>query len=136
MKQNGVLDWLLEEDAGNPGVRYFALRDLVGKGDDDPEVVAARQAVMATGPVPVILGLLPFKTFRHAQFLHYEVPGIEVPPAALERMEAAAAKGKEAELAEGVAIVRELLAQLKGTCQGVYVVPPFGKYDVVARILA
>jgi hypothetical protein len=55
MKQNGVLDWLLEEDAGNPGVRYFALRDLVGKGDDDPEVVAARQAVMATGPVPVIL---------------------------------------------------------------------------------
>jgi len=87
-------------------------------------------------PVPVILGLLPFKTFRHAQFLHYEVPGIEVPPAALGRMEAAAAKGKEAELAEGVAIVRELLAQLKGTCQGVYIVPPFGRYDVVAQILA
>lgn len=86
-------------------------------------------------PVPVILGLLPFKTFRHAQFLHYEVPGIEVPPAALERMEAAAAKGKKAELAEGVAIVRELLSQLKGTCQGVYVVPPFGEYDVVAEIL-
>jgi homocysteine S-methyltransferase len=85
---------------------------------------------------PVILGLLPFKTFRHAQFLHYEVPGIEVPPAALKRMEAAAARGKEAELAEGVAIIRELLAVIKGSCQGVYVVPPFGRYDVVAEILA
>ena len=50
-----VLDWLLEEDAGNPGVRYFALIDLVGRPADDREVIAARRAVMASGPVPAIL---------------------------------------------------------------------------------
>jgi hypothetical protein len=50
-----VLDWLLEEDAGNPGVRYFALIDLVGRPADDREVIAARRAVMASGPVPPIL---------------------------------------------------------------------------------
>ena len=49
----GVLDWLLEEDEENPGVRYFALRDLIGAGA--AEVVAARERVMQVGPVPVIL---------------------------------------------------------------------------------
>jgi hypothetical protein len=47
--------WLLEEDTENPGVRHFALQDLLGKSPDDPEVLDARQAVMSTGPVPVIL---------------------------------------------------------------------------------
>ena len=49
------LSWLLEPDADNPGVRYFALRDLVDLGEGDPEVQAARSAVMMTGPVPAIL---------------------------------------------------------------------------------
>ena len=50
-----VLDWLLEEDADNPGVRYFALTNLVELPADSPEVTAARQALMDHGPVPAIL---------------------------------------------------------------------------------
>ena len=49
------LAWLLEPDPVNPGVRYFALRDLIGCTPDDPKVIEARQAIMATGPVPIIL---------------------------------------------------------------------------------
>jgi len=49
------LDWLLEPDPTNPGVRYFALRDLLGRPTDDPDVVAAQAEVMRTGPVPAIL---------------------------------------------------------------------------------
>jgi len=49
------LPWLLEPDEANPGARYFALRDLLGRPPDDPEVVAAQAAVMRTGPVPAIL---------------------------------------------------------------------------------
>lgn len=51
-----VMDWLLEEDVSHPGVRYFALTDLQARPASDPEVVAARRAVMAHGPVPAILG--------------------------------------------------------------------------------
>lgn len=55
-KVNGdPLAWLLEEDSLNPGVRYFALRDLVGPAPDNPELQRAAQAVMEKGPVPVIL---------------------------------------------------------------------------------
>ena len=47
-----LLSWLLEEDALNPGARYFALRELEGCPEDDPAVRAARRQVMETGPVP------------------------------------------------------------------------------------
>jgi hypothetical protein len=50
-----VIDWLLEEDADNPGVRFFALADLLDRPADDAEVIAARRAVMEHGPVPAIL---------------------------------------------------------------------------------
>jgi hypothetical protein len=49
------LPWLLENDPDNPGIRYFALRDLIGLAPQDPEVLAARRRIMQTGPVPVIL---------------------------------------------------------------------------------
>jgi hypothetical protein len=52
---SNVMDWLLEQDAGNPGVRYFALTNLLNRPQDDPEVVAAHRAVMEQGPVPAIL---------------------------------------------------------------------------------
>jgi len=49
------LPWLLAPDAANPGVRYFALRDLLGMPDEAPEVQEAQAAIMTMGPVPVIL---------------------------------------------------------------------------------
>ncbi len=55
MLHDNTLDWLLEPDAANPGVRYFALRDLLDQPADAPDLVAAQTAVMASGPVPAIL---------------------------------------------------------------------------------
>jgi hypothetical protein len=55
-KLNGdSLTWLLEADSANPGIRYFALRDLLDRPAQDAEVVAARAAIMTSGPVPAIL---------------------------------------------------------------------------------
>jgi len=49
------LAWLLEPDLTNPGPRYFALRELAGRAEDDAKVVEARKAVMTHGQVPAIL---------------------------------------------------------------------------------
>ena len=54
---DNALSWLLEPDEANPGVRFFALRDLMGRGSDDPDVRAAQAAVMQSGPVPAILAV-------------------------------------------------------------------------------
>ena len=53
--QSNSISWLLEVDPVNPGVRYFALTDLLERSTNDPGVIAAQQAVMKSGPVPVIL---------------------------------------------------------------------------------
>jgi hypothetical protein len=49
------LSWLCELDPANPAVRYFALRELLDRPADDPEVLEARAAIMTDGPVPAIL---------------------------------------------------------------------------------
>lgn len=48
------LPWLLEPDT--PGVRYLALRDLLDRPADDPELAAARDAAHAEGPIGTVLG--------------------------------------------------------------------------------
>jgi len=57
MVRGNPLQWLLEPDPANPGVRYFALRDLLDRSKDDPEVRQARADLMTTGPVPTILAV-------------------------------------------------------------------------------
>jgi hypothetical protein len=51
--QEKVIDWLLEEK--DPSVRYFTLTNLLGKSQEDPVVLTAKQAIMQQGPVPQIL---------------------------------------------------------------------------------
>lgn len=52
---DSTVDWLLEADDDNPGVRYFALRDLLDLPSEDRKVRQARRAIMRRGPVPAIL---------------------------------------------------------------------------------
>lgn len=46
-------DWLLEEQ--DPSVRYFALKDLLDRPEDDRQVQAAKRDIMQYGIVPDIL---------------------------------------------------------------------------------
>jgi len=48
-------DWLLEHDESQPAIRYYTLRDILGRDENDKEVKAAKAAIMVSGPVPVIL---------------------------------------------------------------------------------
>jgi len=55
-KLNGdPVPWLLENDRSQPAVRYYALRDILGRDEKDKEVKAAKAAIMVSGSVPVIL---------------------------------------------------------------------------------
>jgi homocysteine S-methyltransferase len=84
--------------------------------------------------VPVLVGLLPLASHRNAEFLHNEVPGMRVPDAIRERMRKAGSG--QAAREEGVAIAREMLAQVKDRVQGAYIMPPFGRYGLAADIIS
>jgi homocysteine S-methyltransferase len=82
-------------------------------------------------PVPVLVGILPLQSSRHAEFLHNEVPGITLTDRARDRMRQAGADGRR----EGVKMAQELLAALEEHAQGVYIMPSFGRYEVAAEVL-
>jgi len=84
-------------------------------------------------PVPVLIGVLPLQSHRHASFLHHEVPGITLSDASLERMRLAGANGRQ----EGVKMAQELLLELKELphVQGVYLMPSFGRYELACQVL-
>ncbi len=83
--------------------------------------------------VPVLVGLLPLASYRNAEFLHNEVPGMSVPDAIRERMRKAG-NGEPAR-AEGVAIAREMLFAVKDRVAGAYVMPPFGRFELALRVI-
>ena len=83
---------------------------------------------------PIVAGIWPLVSLRNAEFLANEVPGVNVPDEVLARMRKAQEKGKEAALAEGVAIAREMFARVKGAVQGVQVSAPFGKVEIALQV--
>jgi len=48
-----VITWLL--DAASPGIRFLALRDLLDRPPDDPELLSAQQIAHTLGPIATIL---------------------------------------------------------------------------------
>jgi homocysteine S-methyltransferase len=97
----------------------------------DPEVVERVAQRLGGFPVPLLMGVLPLRTLRHAQFLHNEVPGISIPPHVFKRLE----RADEGAGNEGIAIVQELLNAVHGRVAGAYFIPPFGRYEVVAETM-
>jgi len=81
--------------------------------------------------VPILVGILPLVTDRHARFLHNEVPGISIPDEIQQRM---SSSGEES-ASEGARIAIELIQDLKTDFQGVYFMPAFNRYDMVAEII-
>ena len=84
--------------------------------------------------IPVVAGIWPLLSLRNAEFLANEVPGVSVPEEVLARMRKVSDRGKEAALAEGVAIAREMFRQVKGAVQGVQVSAPFGRVEVALEV--
>jgi methionine synthase / methylenetetrahydrofolate reductase(NADPH) len=81
--------------------------------------------------LPVLMGLMPLYSLKHAQFLHNEIPGITIPDAIMQRIDRAGDQAAQ----EGVLIARELLRDMKGLVQGTYVIPAFGRYELAAEVI-
>jgi 5,10-methylenetetrahydrofolate reductase len=125
-------------------------RDLAGECAKFDEKIAAGADFAVTQPVfdtdamrpflehsgragiPLLVGLLPLRSYANAEYLHNEVPGMHVPEAIRERLHGAADERRE-----GIAIARDLLAQFSATpgIAGVYIVSQ-EQYDLVAEVVS
>lgn len=84
--------------------------------------------------IPIVAGIWPLISFRNAEFLHNEVPGVQVTAEILERMRIASDKGKEEAREEGINIARESLLEVRDLIQGVQVSAPFGNVKYALQV--
>ncbi|HEY3041517.1 MAG TPA: bifunctional homocysteine S-methyltransferase/methylenetetrahydrofolate reductase [Pyrinomonadaceae bacterium] len=84
--------------------------------------------------IPIVAGIWPLVSYRNAEFLHNEVPGVRVTPSIMERMRAASAVSKEAGRDEGLKIARESLLEVRDVIHGVQVSAPFGNVKYALEV--
>jgi len=82
-------------------------------------------------PIPILVGILPLASARHAAFLQQEVPGITIPEQTIRKMEEAGENGAK----QGIRIAIDLIKQLQTIAQGIYLMPAFNRFDYAAEII-
>lgn len=85
------------------------------------------------GPLalPILVGVLPLVTSRHAEFLHNELPGVSIPEEVRTRMREAGDGASDV----GLEVAVDLVGELRTEAAGLYVMPPFGRIDLAAEIV-
>ena len=109
----------------------FFLTQPIYRAEDGEGFLAKYELKHGALNRPVLVGILPLVSAKHANFLNHEVPGISIPQEAIARMEAA---GDDAAKV-GVELAVELIQKVKPWAQGIYIMPQFHRYDLVAEIV-
>jgi homocysteine S-methyltransferase len=109
----------------------FALTQPVYDPDAAQTFLARYESEFGPLPLPLLVGLLPLYNARHADFLHNEVPGISIPETLRQRIRRAGDQSAR----EGLAMARELVQQLGPLAHGIYLMPPFERYDLAAELI-
>ncbi|RMF90257.1 MAG: hypothetical protein D6741_17080 [Planctomycetota bacterium] len=99
----------------------------------DPEALLRFLDEIGEIPIPVIAGIWPLASFRNATFLKNEVPGVVIPDAIMQRMEAA--KTREDQLKTGIEIARESVERVRERVAGIQVSAPFGKVEIALGVI-
>jgi len=110
----------------------FILTQPIYRVDLVTAFLQAYESEHGTLPIPLIAGLLPLASARHAAFLQAEVPGIEIPMETREMMENSGDLGART----GIRLTIDLVRQIKPYVQGIYLMPAFQRYDHAAEIIS
>lgn len=109
----------------NAGAQFAVTQPIYDAETADTMARATRSA-----GIPVIMGILPLRTARHAEFLHQKVAGIAVPKILREQMHRA-----DDTIDVGNQNAREMLAAARERFAGACIMPPFDHYEVLEHIL-
>jgi len=100
----------------------------------DPDVLTKFFDRIKDINIRFMLGIIPLRTVRHAEFLHFEVPGMTIPEWVRTEMKNAGSE-KDAATEKGIELAVDMLSAVRDRIDGVYLMPPFKKYDIAIRIL-
>ncbi|MEN8127421.1 MAG: methylenetetrahydrofolate reductase, partial [Planctomycetota bacterium] len=99
----------------------------------DTEMFFAFQAAVENCGLPFVAGIWPFTSYKNAEFMVNEVPGVVVPDELLERM--SKAKTREDGRKIGIEIAQEMIEELSPHAAGFAVSAPFGNVNIALAAL-
>ena len=109
----------------------FVLTQPIYSTEPLEEFLAHYEKEYGRFPIPILAGVLPLASARHAAFLQQEVPGITIPDDVHEQMRIAEDKGAK----KGIELAVKLIGELRSVAQGVYLMPAFNRFDYAAEII-
>jgi len=112
------------------GADFFVTQPIYQAGDG-AAVLSRYESEYGKLDKPVLVGILPLVSLKHAVFLNHEVPGISIPDVIIRRIERAGEQAHQ----EGVKIAVELIHEIKSWAQGVYLMPQFSRFDLIADVI-
>ncbi len=83
--------------------------------------------------IPVLVGILPLTSYRNAEFLHNEVPGMSVPAEVRELLKNAPSKERAQKV--GIDIARDSLRAARDLTEGAYLMPPFNRFELAVSVV-
>ncbi|WP_188539369.1 bifunctional homocysteine S-methyltransferase/methylenetetrahydrofolate reductase [Paenibacillus segetis] len=131
--------------AFNPNVKYLhkaveRLEKKIASGADyimtqpvyDPALIVEIKKATAHLDIPIFIGIMPLASGKNAEYLHNEVPGIQLPENVRKRIEGLqGAEGREM----GVEIAKELLDTAMEHFNGIYLMTPFMFYEMNVALM-
>jgi 5,10-methylenetetrahydrofolate reductase len=109
----------------------FFLTQPIYSAEDGPAFLEKYEKMHGKLNKPILAGILPLVSHKHATFLNNEVPGISIPMEILIKLEQAGDQAARV----GVETTIELVRRIKTWAQGIYIMPQFHRYDLVAEII-
>jgi homocysteine S-methyltransferase len=109
----------------------FFLTQPIYRPEDGSGFLSAYEKKHGKLGKPVLVGILPLVSLKHANFLNHEIPGISISDKIIQRLERAGEGSAE----EGIRIAVELIEQIKPWAHGVYLMPQFSRFDLIAEII-
>ncbi len=99
----------------------------------DPDALLRFLDEVEKHEIPIMAGIWPLASYRNALFMQNEVPGVEIPAAVLQRMEAAGTR--EEQMQVGIEIARQSVRRVHDRVAGIQVSAPFGRIETALAVI-
>ena len=83
--------------------------------------------------VKILAGIIPLVSYRNAMFLNNEVPGIDISPEYIQRFSPHMSRQEAEDV--GIEIAVELINKIKDHVDGIYIITPFNRTSMIAKII-
>ena len=99
----------------------------------DPQKLAFLPEMQEKKDFKIIGGIMPLVSYRNAQFLNNEIPGIKIPENTIKRFDPQMSREYAEEL--GVEIALEIAEKMRGRVKGFYFITPFNRVEMIVKII-